>query len=130
MHDFVLSGIITCHYCGALLQGATAKCGKFLYYRHNAASGCDRAAWPALVVEEAILARLDRYVSQPSVFDRLVDEANAATIAEVAKATTELEEAKRRVVRIEAEMSGLERRLCELPPGVSPDWIFGIARSW
>ena len=131
VHEFVLSGLVNCSNCGEVLEGASAKSGKFLYYRHRTGTlrSCPCAAWPALVIEEAVLRRIDRYVSQPATFDALVAEANSAIADARPGMIAERDDARRRVSRLETDMANLGQRLVELPSGVSADWIYGLVQK-
>lgn len=128
VHDFVLSGIVTCAACGAPLEGASAKSSRFLYYRHAGSKAeCPVKAWPALVIEEAVIKRMNRYATQPSVLQALVDDANAALVSEIPAIAAELDEARRQVGRVEGELGQLGQRLLELPAGSSAAWVYDVA---
>lgn len=127
-HDFVMTGLVTCRRCGVLLQGASAKSARFVYYRHPSGAGgeCPAKAWPAAEVEGAVLRRLERYVRQPSVLRAIVEDANRELAGELPTLVTRLEDARRRVGRLEHELATLAQRLLEIPTGVSAEWLYAV----
>lgn len=127
VHDFVLTGIATCADCGQLLEGSTAHSSKYLYYRHPSGTlkeTCARGAWSAVVVEEGVFKRLERYVEKPEIFGKVVDNANAAILDELPSKRSQLEDATKKAARLEGEISTLGERLATLPTNMDPSFIY------
>jgi len=131
-HDYVLTGIIRCGGCGVTLQGAGAKGQKYFYYQHPTGTKkpeCQRGAYHAEPVEEAVLSRLRAYVDDKELLDRVIAKANLALADGVPAKEQEVEDARKKVRRLETQRDNFMGHLRNAPPDAIPPAFWDQVKS-
>jgi site-specific DNA recombinase len=127
-HDYILSGLVYCETCEALLEGESSKSNTIYYYRHPVGTGsshCKRKRWRAEILEEAVIKHLGKLAKDDKLFERVLKRAKKIIKAEQPVLRNDLKETKRRLIEVDSDRATLlklaTRNGNDVPPSLFSD---------
>lgn len=118
--SFLLSGLIYCNRCGAIMSGQIVKFGGkkrndyYLCTGSKSRMTCDALAVPRLAIEKAVIDQISEYILNPQLMVNKEDKRTARLAAR-------LEEQRAEAKAIEQNIATLKRRITNLINQVAED---------